>query len=122
MVEPITASYAEEDEEWTITVAGLGRELTARAPGLIAARDRAEQLIDKLVPDQEERAVVHMLNGSAVDFTAKYMQVRIAGPEAEQAAAPAGEHTGSEGTDDADAGAAEPPATEDGSPQGELSA
>lgn len=80
MVEPITASYVEDEDDWTITVAGAGRELTARAPGLIAARDRADQLVEKLVPDHEERAVVHVLNGSALDFTAKYIQVRMATP------------------------------------------
>ncbi|MDV6011871.1 hypothetical protein [Haloechinothrix sp. LS1_15] len=78
MVEPITANYVEESEDWSVTVTGVGRELSARAPGLIAARDRAEQLVDKLEPDQEKRAVVHMLNGSAVDFTVKYMEARIA--------------------------------------------
>lgn len=80
MVEAIMATYVQEDADWTITVAGLGKEFTARAPGIIAARDRADQLVDKLSPDQGGRTVVHLLNGSALDFTAAYMRARLARP------------------------------------------
>lgn len=80
MVEAIMATYVQEDADWTITVAGLGKEFTARAPGIIAARDRADQLVDKLSPEQGGRTVVHLLNGSALDFTAAYMQARLARP------------------------------------------
>lgn len=80
MVEPITATYVQEDEDWTITVAGRGRRLTARAPGIIAARDRADQLVEKIEPEQQGRTVVHLLNNSALDFTATYMHARMARP------------------------------------------
>lgn len=88
-MEPITATYAQENSDWTITVAGLGRQLTARAPGIIAARDRADQLVEKLAGEQSGRTVVHLLRGSALEFTAAYMQARLARPklDAEPAAA-----------------------------------
>lgn len=79
-MEPITASYVQENSDWTITVSGLGRELTARAPGIIAARDRADQLVEKIAGEQSGRTVVHLLHGSALEFTAAYMQARMARP------------------------------------------
>lgn len=90
-VDPITATYVQENDDWTITVAGLGRKLTGRAPGIIAARDRADQLVEKLQPESKGRTVVHLLNGSALEFSATYMNARLARPSAaeEQAAAAA---------------------------------
>ncbi len=76
-VDPITATYAHDDADWTITVSGLGRELTDRAPGIIAARDRADQLVEKVAPERGGRTVVHLLNGSAFDFTAAYIEARL---------------------------------------------
>lgn len=86
-MDPITAAYVQDDADWTITVSGLGKTLTARAPGIIAARDRADQLVEKLAPEQNGRTVVHLLNGSAFDFTAAYIQARLARPAAEEAKA-----------------------------------
>ncbi|GAA1972786.1 hypothetical protein GCM10009754_54280 [Amycolatopsis minnesotensis] len=80
MVEPITAIYAQEDDEWAITVAGLGKKLTAKAPGIIAARDRVDQLVEQLVPEGKA-TVVHLLNGSALEFTTAYMTARLTKPE-----------------------------------------
>lgn len=40
MVETITATYEHDNDDWTITVSGRGKELTGKAPGIIAARDR----------------------------------------------------------------------------------
>jgi len=80
MVEAITATYVQEDADWAITVSGHGKELTARAPGIIAARDRADQLVEEL--GSEGRAtVVHLLNGSALDFTSAYMTARLTLPK-----------------------------------------
>ncbi|QWF82609.1 hypothetical protein [Amycolatopsis sp. CA-230715] len=81
MVEPITAIYAQEDDEWAITVAGLGKKVTAKAPGIIAARDRVDQLVEQLVPEGKA-TVVHLLNGSALEFTTAYMTARLTKPEA----------------------------------------
>ncbi|SFP26964.1 hypothetical protein SAMN05421810_10282 [Amycolatopsis arida] len=89
MVQPIVATYRQDDEDWSITVAGLGKELTARAPGIIAARDRADQLVEKLAPEGTATTVVHLLNGSALEFTAAYMSARLARTTAEPAPAPA---------------------------------
>jgi hypothetical protein len=85
MVEPITAFYVQTDNDWTITVSSLGEkgeELTASAPGIIAARDRTDQLVEKLTPEEGKPTVVHLLNGSALEFTAAYMTARLTLPEA----------------------------------------
>jgi hypothetical protein len=80
MVEAITATYVQEDADWAITVSGRGKELTARAPGIIAARDRADQLVEELGGDGKT-TVVHLLNGSALDFTSAYMTARLTLPK-----------------------------------------
>lgn len=100
MVEPITAIYVQEDDEWAITVAGLGKKVTAKAPGIIAARDRVDQLVEQLVPEGKA-TVVHLLNGSALEFTTAYMTARLTKPEvtpptSEDASAEQTETAGSE--------------------------
>ena len=80
MVEAITAAYVQEDADWTITVSGGGKKLTARAPGIIAARDRADQLVEQLAANGKT-TVVHLLNGSALDFTSAYMTARLTLPK-----------------------------------------
>ncbi|WP_199191783.1 hypothetical protein [Amycolatopsis sp. CA-126428] len=80
MVEAITATYVQDDADWAITVSGRGKELTARAPGIIAARDRADQLVEELAGDGKT-TVVHLLNGSALDFTSAYMTARLTLPK-----------------------------------------
>ncbi len=80
MVETITATYVREDADWAIKVSGLGKELTAREPGIIAARDRADQLVEELAGDAKT-TVVHLLNGSALDFTSAYMTARLTLPK-----------------------------------------
>lgn len=88
-MEPITASYVHETDaaDWTITVHGLGKVLKGKAHGIIAARDRVDQLVDKITKEPS-RTVVHLLNGSAFDFTATYMEARLTRtPEPEVTAA-----------------------------------
>jgi outer membrane biosynthesis protein TonB len=80
MVEAITATYVQQDADWAITVSGQGKELTARAPGIIAARDRADQLVEQL-SDGGRTTVVHLINGSALDFTSAYMTARLTLPK-----------------------------------------
>ena len=82
MVETITATYKHDNDDWTITVSGRGKELTGKAPGIIAARDRADQLVEKLAPN-ERPTVVHLLNGNALEFTSAYMAARLTLPEIE---------------------------------------
>lgn len=79
-MEAITATYVQEDADWAITVSGNGKELTARAPGIIAARDRADQLVEQLGGDGKA-TVVHLLNGSALEFTSTYMTARLTLPK-----------------------------------------
>jgi len=82
LMETITATYIQENDDWTVTVAGLGKELTGRAPGIIAARDRADQLVEKIAADGKAPTVVHLLGGSALEFTAMYMTARLSRPSA----------------------------------------
>lgn len=88
MAEPIMATYVQEDDDWAITVAGHGKTLTGRAPGIIAARDNVDQLVDQLGADAKGATVVHLLNGSALEFTAAYMTARLARPETVEPAEP----------------------------------
>jgi|GEM_PF-6343421 len=76
-MEAITVNYVENTDDWSVSVAGMGEELTERAPGIIAARDQAEQLIESLKPETGETAVVHLLRGSALEFTTAYMTARL---------------------------------------------
>ncbi|GHF47379.1 putative membrane protein [Amycolatopsis bartoniae] len=96
MAEPITAVYVQDDEDWTITVEGYGKKLTGRAPGIIAARDSVDQLVESLGPDAKGATVVHLLNGSALEFTATYMKARLARPEPAPLEVPASEAVSSE--------------------------
>ncbi|MFL6145706.1 MAG: hypothetical protein ACJ72N_28060 [Labedaea sp.] len=77
MADPIEANYVPDGADWTVTVTGRGRALTATAPGIIAARDRADQLVEELTPDEAHRTVVHLLNGDAVEFTSAYLTARM---------------------------------------------
>ena len=77
MAEPIEANYTPDGDDWTITITGRGRTLTGKAPGIIAARDRTDQLVEELAPDEEHRTVVHLLNGDAVEFTSAYLTARM---------------------------------------------
>lgn len=81
MAEAITAKYVQENDDWTVTVSGGEKQLTGRAPGIIAARDSVDQLVEKLGADFKGATVVHLLNGSALDFTAAYMTARLTLPE-----------------------------------------
>ncbi|TNC18870.1 hypothetical protein [Amycolatopsis alkalitolerans] len=103
MAEPIMASYVQEDDDWAITVAGHGQKLTGRAPGIIAARDNVDQLVESLGAEAKGATVVHLLNGSALEFTAAYMTARLTRPEtapaektAPEAAAPSEDTDSSE--------------------------
>lgn len=85
-VEAIEANYTPDGNDWTITVTGRGQTLTGTAPEIIAARDRADQLVEKIAPSEKLRTVVHMLSGDAVAFTSTYLSARLAKPtEAEPA-------------------------------------
>lgn len=77
MAEPITANYVQDNDDWAVTVSGGKKQLTGRAPGIIAARDSVDQLVEKLGPDFKGATVVHLLNGSALEFTATYMTARL---------------------------------------------
>src|ERR1700759_4496167 len=76
---PITVNYTPDGEDWTVTVAVAGAETarSAKAVGLIAARDRADQLVAQIDPDEDGRRVVHLLDGDAYAFTNSYLQARL---------------------------------------------
>lgn len=76
MATPITASYVRDGDSWLVTVDGAGERRTASAPGIIAARDQADQLVAK-ASGGEPTTVVHLLNGSAIEFTTEYLHARM---------------------------------------------
>ena len=85
MADPIEVHYTPDGDDWAVAVKGRGRTLTGRAPGLIAARDRADQLVEEIAPEEPgHRTVVHLLNGDAVDFTTAYLTARLARTEPEK--------------------------------------
>jgi hypothetical protein len=90
MADPIEVNYTRDGEDWSVSVTGRGRTLTGRAAGLIAARDRADQLVEELTPDERRRTVVHLLDGDALQFTTAYLTARLAktAPDPQEGAAP----------------------------------
>lgn len=80
MVTAITVDYSREGDDWTITVTDGEQNLSEQAPGLIAARDRADQLVDSIVSQEKDRAVVHMIDGDAYAFTTAYLRARHGTP------------------------------------------
>lgn len=76
MLTPITVNYTRDGDDWKLTATQADRTLTEQAPGLIAARDKADQLIEKLAPDENTRTVVHLLDGDAFAFTEAYLYAR----------------------------------------------
>lgn len=80
MREPIEVNYEPDGDDWKVTVTGKGQQKRGKARGLIAARDRADRLVAKIVPKEEHRAVVHLLNGDALAFTSAYLSARLARP------------------------------------------
>ncbi len=81
MFEAILANYTREGDDWTVEVTCKGQTRTGTAPGLIAARDRAEQIVEQLTPGEELRTVVHTLDGDALTFTAAYLTARLGMPD-----------------------------------------
>ncbi|HET9143244.1 hypothetical protein [Actinophytocola sp.] len=81
MGDPIEANYVPDGDDWTVTITGRGRQLSGKAPGIIAARDRTDQLVEELTPGEEHRTVVHLLNGDALEFTTAYLTARMAKAE-----------------------------------------
>lgn len=74
--EQITANYVPDGEDWLITVTSDTDQRTERAPGLIQARDKADQLIEELAPSAVGRVVIHLLDGDGFAFTTAYLQAR----------------------------------------------
>lgn len=84
MPDPIEVNYVPDGDDWQVTVSGRGQKRTAKAPGLIAARDRADQLVEQVAPDEKFRTVVHLLDGDALEFTTAYLTARLAKPAEEK--------------------------------------
>jgi hypothetical protein len=72
----VTANYVPDGEDWTVTVTAGANRKTARAPGLIAARDKADQLIEQVAPNPSGRVVIHLLEGDGFAFSTAYLQAR----------------------------------------------
>ena len=75
---PILVNYQPQGEDWTVNVRSADTVLTEQAPGLIAARDRADQMVEQLTGTDTERkpTVVHLLEGDAFAFTTAYLHAR----------------------------------------------
>ncbi|QUQ68466.1 hypothetical protein [Kutzneria sp. CA-103260] len=75
---PILVNYQPQGEDWTVNVESDGTVLTEQAPGLIAARDRADQMVEQLTGADNDRkpTVVHLLEGDAFAFTTAYLHAR----------------------------------------------
>lgn len=90
MADPIEVNYVPDGADWTITIKGRGQTITDHAAGLIAARDRADQLVEELTKEESShRTVVHLLDGDAVEFTTAYLTARMARTEPAEEAPPA---------------------------------
>jgi hypothetical protein len=87
----ITANYVPDGDDWAVTVTAGADKKTARAPGLIAARDKADQLIEQVVPNPSGRVVIHLLDGDGFAFSTAYLQARhgLSDEATQQAAAAA---------------------------------
>ncbi|NYH79901.1 hypothetical protein FHR84_003250 [Actinopolyspora biskrensis] len=72
----ITANYLPDGDDWTVTVTMGTESRVAHAPGLIAARVQAEQLIEQLAPNSAGRVVIHLLDGDGFAFSTAYLQAR----------------------------------------------
>lgn len=72
----ITANYVPDGNDWSVTVTTDEGHESARAPGLIAARDKADQIIEKVAPSPHGRVVIHLLNGDGFAFSTAYLQAR----------------------------------------------
>jgi hypothetical protein len=114
MQAPITVNYTPDGDDWTVTVAVAGEQVahSAKAVGLIAARDRADQLVARISPNEDGRRVVHLLDGDAYAFTNSYLQARLGLAEPSQKSTDRvinGSHTSTPPWPDAAAGSAETP-------------
>jgi hypothetical protein len=75
---PILVNYQPQGEDWTVNVRSDDTVLTEQASGLIAARDRADQMVEQLTSADTRRkpTVVHLLEGVAFAFTTAYLHAR----------------------------------------------
>ncbi|MBB4968099.1 hypothetical protein [Saccharothrix violaceirubra] len=72
----ITANYHRSGDDWAVSVNHGTTTLEAVAPGLIAARVQADQLVDEIANGRKDRAVVHLLDGDALAFSVAYLHLR----------------------------------------------
>ncbi|WP_156755717.1 hypothetical protein [Actinokineospora pegani] len=83
MFEPIVANYTPDGDDWKVEVTGGGQVHTETAPGLVAARDEAERLAERIAPGDQPRTIVHTIDGDALEFTTAYLNARLGRPPAE---------------------------------------
>ena len=69
-MQAIVARYTRGSEEYSVVVAGHGKELTGAAPDIVAARELTDTLVKQIATEAAiEPIVVHLLEDSAVEFT-----------------------------------------------------
>jgi hypothetical protein len=77
-MQPIVVRYRRRDTTWMVTVSGHGRELAATASRIIEARELANEFVAEISSELEIKPiVVHLLDGSAVEFTRAYIAARL---------------------------------------------
>ena len=77
-MQPIVARYTRDDKEYSVVVAGYGKELKGAAPDIVAARTLADGLVEKIAAEPpRESIVVHLLDNSAFEFTRAYLDARL---------------------------------------------
>jgi hypothetical protein len=77
-VEPITAAYTRDKNQFQVVVTRHEQSRTGTAPDIIAARELADRLATQLTPaGGATPLVVHLLDGSGVAFTRALLTARL---------------------------------------------
>ncbi|HEY4459773.1 MAG TPA: hypothetical protein VGN81_36010 [Pseudonocardiaceae bacterium] len=77
MSAPIIANYISDGKDWKVTVTSGTETRQTTAPGLLAARDRVNQLTSQIKPEHDTTIVLHLLDGDAYAFTTKYLEAQL---------------------------------------------
>ncbi|AHH98045.1 hypothetical protein GCM10010174_05440 [Kutzneria viridogrisea] len=76
-MELLTANYSNNGGTWRVSVESLGRRQEFTATGVLDARSRVDQLMDQIRDAGVLPRTVHLLNGSAAEFTHAYLAAQF---------------------------------------------
>jgi phospholipase/lecithinase/hemolysin len=81
MQQPVTVNYVRNKRGWKVTLEYRGQRrsiVTTSAAGILAARNRADQLVEQLESQEnQQHTVLHLLDGDAYAFTSSYLHARF---------------------------------------------